>query len=93
MNKTASWSLAAVITLGLFVLAGCGNSASKREGPATYPVTGIVTHNGKPVSGASVRFLLNDGSRRPRPAGLMRRENMCSRPSNLATVPWPATIA
>lgn len=63
MNKVAVRSLAAAITLGLVVVAGCGQGAPKREGPPTYPVTGTVTQNGAPVAGATVRFELADGSK------------------------------
>ena len=38
---------------------GCGNS-----GPATAPVSGTVTYNGKPVPNAHVSFVPSDASRR-----------------------------
>lgn len=40
---------------------GCGKAA---EGPATYPVTGVVTLNGTPVSDALVQFtpITTDGA-------------------------------
>lgn len=62
MKKAAMRSLAAVITLGLVVMAGCEPAAPKREGPPTYPVSGVVTQGGAPVAGATVRFELADGS-------------------------------
>lgn len=63
MNKVVVRSLAATITLGLAVLTGCSDSAPKREGPPTYPVSGVVTQGGSPVAGATVRFELADGSK------------------------------
>lgn len=51
------------LALGLLLLAaGCGQFDDPNR-PATYPVTGTITHNGKPVEGAMVRFELADGSR------------------------------
>lgn len=62
MKKTAIRSLAAALSLGLMVMAGCGTSAPQRDGPATYPVSGTVTQGGAPVTGATVRFERADGS-------------------------------
>lgn len=38
--------------------AGCGSGSGF---PKTYPVSGVVTYNGKPVEGAMVTFQLNEG--------------------------------
>lgn len=62
MNKAIVRSLAAAITLGLVVMAGCDTSAPKREGPPTYPVSGTVTQGGASVTDATVRFEPADGS-------------------------------
>ncbi len=48
--------------LGLFVIvafAGCGSSQ-----PSTYPVTGTVTYQGKPLEGANVGFSATDENTR-----------------------------
>ncbi len=63
MNKATVQSLAAAITLGLVVVAGCGTNAPKREGPPTYPVSGTVTQAGTSVTDATVRFESADGSK------------------------------
>mgnify|MGYP001260950206 CR=1 FL=1 len=50
------------------VMTGCSNQPSK---PKTYPVTGTVTLNGKPVEGATVTFVPKDpnaGDPKPRAA-------------------------
>lgn len=49
MKKIAS---IAMLSLGLLMLGGC----SGNRNPPTSPVTGVVTLDGKPVSGASVVF-------------------------------------
>jgi len=46
--------LALVLAGSLPVLAGCG-------GPKLVPVTGVVTFDGKPVEGATVTFVSEDG--------------------------------
>ena len=56
MNKTASWSLASSNHARPVRDGRMWLHASKREGPATYPVTGTVTQNGQPVTGAAIRF-------------------------------------
>lgn len=46
------------LTLGLLFCFGCGSS----EGfPKTYPVTGVIKVNGKPIEGAIVTFQLDSG--------------------------------
>jgi hypothetical protein len=40
---------------------GCAQEGVDR--PATYPVTGTVTHNGEPVAGATVTFVSGAGGR------------------------------
>jgi len=62
MNRATVRSLAATVTLGVFLVTGCGDSGPKREGPPTYPVSGVVTHGGAAVQGATVRFERADGS-------------------------------
>lgn len=48
---------------GLFLLSiGCGPTVDPNR-PKTHPVTGVVTHNGVPVEGASVLFLASGGGR------------------------------
>ncbi len=41
----------------VLVLAGCGGAPHDPNRPKTVPVTGTVTHNGKPVEGATVTFM------------------------------------
>jgi hypothetical protein len=48
------------LALGLLVAAGCGGSGT--ENPATYPVSGTVTLDGKAVAGATVTFVPEGGS-------------------------------
>lgn len=61
MTRALHGLVALVLGVSL-VTAGCsGQQGADR--PATYAVTGIVTHNGKPVEGAMVKFELADGSR------------------------------
>lgn len=48
------WQLAAV---GLVVIVGC----SKAEGPAVYPVTGVVVRDGVPMADVNVEFLPDKG--------------------------------
>jgi hypothetical protein len=45
--------LSIALLIGLSLLAGCGSTSS---GPATAPVTGVVTLNGAPVEGAVLLF-------------------------------------
>lgn len=47
-----------LLMLALVALAGCGGSSAF---PKTYPVTGTVKLNGKPVDGAMVVFQLESG--------------------------------
>lgn len=51
------------LALGLLLLAAGCKQFDDPNRPTTYPVTGTVTHNGKPAEGAMVRFELADGSR------------------------------
>lgn len=50
---------AALSGLMIIGLAGCGTS-----NPATYPVTGTVTFNGKPLAGANIGFSATDENTR-----------------------------
>src|SRR5689334_9866332 len=52
MNRPAKLAVSILVTVGI-VLAGCSNSSR----PPTYPVTGTVTMQGKPVAGAAVTFV------------------------------------
>jgi len=45
--------------LVVVAVAGCGSS-----NPSTYPVTGTVTHDGKPLAGANVGFSATDENTR-----------------------------
>lgn len=45
----------APVALGL--LLGCGGADGDQERPPTHPVSGVVTHGGKPVEGAQVVFI------------------------------------
>lgn len=47
-----------LLIIGLLALAGCGDGSSF---PKTYPVTGTVKLNGKPISDAMVTFQLDGG--------------------------------
>jgi len=46
----------ALVAPVLLLLAGCGHS-----GPATFPVTGTVTYQGKPLPLGTVMFVAEDG--------------------------------
>ena len=52
MNRPAKLALSILVTVGI-VLTGCWNSSR----PPTYPVTGTVTLQGKPIAGAVVTFV------------------------------------
>ena len=52
MNHPAKLALSILVTVGI-VLTGCSNSSQ----PPTYPVTGTVTMQGKPVAGAAITFV------------------------------------
>ena len=41
------------LLLAATALAGCG---TRVDGPATFPVTGVVTKDGQPIEGATVQF-------------------------------------
>jgi hypothetical protein len=51
MNRTAKPALFVLVTVGIF-LTGCSKSR-----PQTYPVTGTLTLQGKPVAGAAITFV------------------------------------
>lgn len=55
MNKMPAGNLLAVVLLVSLLAFGCAPQ-SNGDRPATYDVTGIVTHNGQPVEGATVSF-------------------------------------
>ena len=55
MNRPAKLAVFVLVTVGV-VLTGCGNSSR----PPTYPVTGTVTSQGKPVAGAVITFVPTD---------------------------------
>jgi hypothetical protein len=59
MKKRNLQSALAAVVLGSLLALGCQQGADR---PATYPVTGTVTHNGEAVEGATVSFQLADGS-------------------------------
>lgn len=42
--------------VGLFLVAVAGGGCSGSRGPATIPVRGVVTKNGKPLAGGTVMF-------------------------------------
>jgi hypothetical protein len=52
MNRTAKLPLLVLVTVGI-VQSGCSYSSR----PPTYPVTGTVTLQGKPVAGAAITFV------------------------------------
>ena len=52
MNRPAKLALSILVTVGI-VLTGCSNSSR----PSTYPVTGTVISQGKPVAGAAITFV------------------------------------
>jgi Carboxypeptidase regulatory-like domain len=52
MYRPAKLALSILVTVGI-VLTGCSNSSR----PPTYPVTGTVTSQGKPVAGAAITFV------------------------------------
>src|SRR5687768_4028659 len=52
MNRSGKLALSILVTVGI-VLTGCSSSSR----PPTYPVTGIVTLQGKPVAGAAITFV------------------------------------
>ena len=58
MKRLCKFAVATLLTIG-FALTGC----SKSDRPPTYPVTGTVTSQGKPVAGAAITFVPtgNDG--------------------------------
>jgi hypothetical protein len=52
MNHPGKLAVSVLVTVGI-VLTGCSNSSR----PATYPVTGTVTMQGKPLAGAVITFV------------------------------------
>ena len=52
MNHPGKLSVSTLVAVGI-VLSGCSNSSK----PPTYPVTGTVTMQGKPVAGAAITFV------------------------------------
>ena len=52
MNHPGNLAVSILVTVGI-VLTGCSNSSR----PKTYPVTGTVTSQGKPVAGAAITFV------------------------------------
>ena len=52
MNLPGKLAVSTLVTVGI-VLTGCSNSSR----PSTYPVTGTVTSQGKPVAGAAITFV------------------------------------
>ena len=52
MNHPGNLAVSILVTVGI-VLTGCSNSSRAR----TYPVTGTVTSQGKPVAGAAITFV------------------------------------
>ena len=52
MNRPGKLAVSVLVAVGI-VLTGCSNSSR----PPTYPVTGTVTSQGKPVAGAAVTFV------------------------------------
>jgi hypothetical protein len=52
MNHLGNLAVSILLTVGI-VLTGCSNSSR----PPTYPVTGTVTLQGKPVTGAAITFV------------------------------------
>ena len=55
MNRPGKLAVSTWVTVGI-VLTGCSNSSR----PPTYPVTGTVTSQGKPVAGAAITFVPTD---------------------------------
>src|SRR5687767_7103434 len=56
MNRPGKLAVSILVTVGI-VLTSCSNSSR----PPTYPVTGIVTLQGKPVAGAAITFVPTAG--------------------------------
>src|SRR5262245_39951940 len=52
MNRPGKLAVSTLVTVGI-VLTGCSNSSQ----PPTYPVTGTVTWQGKPLAGAAITFV------------------------------------
>ena len=52
MNRPCKLAVSSLVTVGI-VLTGCSNLSR----PPTYPVTGTVTSQGKPVAGAAITFV------------------------------------
>jgi uncharacterized protein YcfL len=52
MNRPGKLSVFTLVTVGI-VVTGCSSS----DRPPTYPVTGTVTSQGKPIAGAAVTFV------------------------------------
>ena len=52
MNRPGKLAVSALVTVGI-VLTGCSSSSR----PPTYPVTGTVTWQGKPLAGAAITFV------------------------------------
>ena len=52
MNHPAKLAVSILVTVGI-VLTGCSSSSR----PRTYPVTGTVTSQGKPLAGAAITFV------------------------------------
>jgi hypothetical protein len=55
MNRPGKLAVSAWVAVGI-VLTGCWNSSK----PPTYPVTGTVTSQGKPLAGAVITFVPTD---------------------------------
>lgn len=58
MSLITQWNLKSVfVAAGLTAIVGC----SKAEGPAVYPVTGVVLRDGVPLADVNVEFLPDKG--------------------------------
>jgi hypothetical protein len=55
MNRPCQIAVVTLVTVGI-VLSGCSGS----ERPPTFPVTGTVTWQGKPLAGAAITFVPTD---------------------------------
>jgi hypothetical protein len=69
--KHVSCSFSFASLLAILICVGC-NSGSKR--PPTYPVSGTVTYQGKPLEGAMVTFVPAEGSTHEAATGLTDAE-------------------
>jgi hypothetical protein len=57
----SGWCFWAIVAVVGACIAGCGHQTGPTAGVKTYPVTGTVTYQGKPLPEATVMFRSTDG--------------------------------